>query len=136
MIHVKAIISMLECIKLLQSILSGCIGLAADKLQDLKGALLAGPVRRKRLRPENISPITSSKGPGHSLDGAANGVSTAEDTGILTQVVLVEADEKEHLGELDLHQLDSFKYATPPPPPPPPSPPTPHTHTSRFSSVR
>lgn len=68
-----------------------------------------GTGRKRGLRLDNISPIESSKCGAQSLADLVNGVSTAEDTGMLTQVMLVEGDEKEHLGELDLHQLDSFK---------------------------
>ena len=71
--------------------------------------LLSGTQGKRGPRPENISPIESSKCGGQSAADQANGLSTAEDTGILTQVMLVEGDEKEHLGELDLNQLDSFK---------------------------
>lgn len=70
---------------------------------------LVGPSRKRGHQQDAHSPIASSRGQGRSTDDAANGVSTAEDSGILTQVMLVEGDEKEHLGELDLHQLDSFK---------------------------
>ena len=68
----------------------------------------AGPSRKRVQQQDTHSPIASSRGLGRSTEDA-NGVSTAEDSSILTQVMLVEGDEKEHLGELDLHQLDSFK---------------------------
>ncbi len=71
--------------------------------------VLSGPGRGRAHQQDTHSPIASSRGQGRSTDDAANGISIAEDSDLLTQVMLVEGDEKEHLGELDLHQLDSFK---------------------------
>ena len=52
--------------------------------------------------------LASSKGTADKALPLANG-SVARDAQPLTQVTFIEGDEKEHLGELDLNQLDSFR---------------------------
>ena len=69
--------------------------------------LLAGAVGKQPAFGDKVQ-LAFSKGTADKAHTLANG-SVARDAQPLTQVTFIEGDEKEHLGELDLNQLDSFR---------------------------